>query len=87
LASFGAPCVALPEPDRAGRHGLLAEHGDQVGELAGFFPQRQPPAPGDHRDAGGVVAAVLQAAQSLDDHVQRLARTCVPHDAAHGIAG
>jgi hypothetical protein len=43
--------------------------------------------PVDNGDAGGVVAAVLQAAQSLDDDVERRAVADVAHDAAHGIQG
>ena len=42
------------------------------------------PGVADDRDAGGVVPAVLQPAQTLDDDVQRRARPDVTHDAAHG---
>ena len=38
----------------------------------------------DQRDAGGVVAAVLQPAQPLDHDVLRLLLADVPHDSAHG---
>ena len=38
---------------------------------------------GQHGHSGGVVPAVLQAAQSFQDHVYRRAMSCVPYDAAH----
>ena len=39
---------------------------------------------GHDRDAGGVVPAVLHAAQALDHHPARLAGTDVTDDSAHG---
>ncbi len=41
----------------------------------------------DDRDAGGVVAAVFQASQALDDHIQGGAGSDVSDDAAHGFQG
>ena len=38
----------------------------------------------DHRDPGGVVAAVLQPPQALDDDGHRVPRSDVADDAAHG---
>ena len=54
----------------------------QVGQLAGALV-RGDHAIGDQGDAGGVVAAVLQAPQALDDDVTGLLVADVPHDSAH----
>ncbi len=74
----------VPHPGRPGdrpRRDLLVQVLDPPGplgdlKLAGV---------GDDGDARGVVAAVLEAAQALDDDVETRPRTDVPDDAAHAV--
>ena len=61
---------------------VRSEQGLQVGELAGLLPDLQLTA-GDHRDAGRVVAAVLQPPQPLDHDLQGLLRPHIAHDSTH----
>ena len=54
----------------------------EVGQLAGLALDGQRPAVEDGHP-GAVVAAVLQAAQPVEHHLEGLLLTDVPHDAAH----
>ena len=63
--------------------GCLLDRLLEVGQLAGPLV-RDDRAAVDEGDPGGVVAAVLQAAQTLDHDVARLLVADVPHDSAHG---
>ncbi len=61
----------------------LGEGVDEVRQLAGpLVPDDD--ATVDQRDAGGVVAAVLQPAETVDHDVESLFAADVSHDAAHG---
>src|SRR5262249_28612115 len=62
--------------------GAVAQVADQVGDAAGPLADVQLAA-GQGGDAGGVVAAVLQPAQALDEKGFRLVTADVPNDAAH----
>ena len=87
LTSLGAPWVAqrvCPMPVVEGGQRLVGERLLEVGELAGALAPRDGRRRDDERDPGGVVAAVLQPAQALDDDVLSLLVPDVPHDAAHG---
>ena len=85
LRSFGAPWVAqrvwpmpvVPVIVRVGQFLV------QVLDPAGLLGDLQRAVGADDRDAGRVVAAVLQPAQPLDDDVQRRPGTDVTDDAAH----
>lgn len=55
----------------------------QVHQLPGPLGRGQR-AVGDDRHARGVVTAVFEPAQPLDDDVERWAMSCVSHDPAHG---
>ena len=66
---------------RAGER-LAGERVPQPLHPAGELPDRDPSAILDG-DAGGVVAAILEPAEALQQDRRRLARTDVPHDAAH----
>jgi hypothetical protein len=82
----GPPRVA----DRGGRRAqrLRVEHLDEVRELARLLGARQRAVPARERDAGGVVAPVLEASQPLEHDVERTAARIlaadVSHDSAHG---
>ena len=83
--SLGAPWVAqrvCPMPVVDGGSGLSSMRLLEVGQLAGPLV-RDDRAAVDEGDAGGVVAAVLQTAQALDDDVACLLVADVPHDSAH----
>jgi hypothetical protein len=71
--------------DADGRLGqrLVADRLLEVPELAGPLLGGQRPVCGQG-DAGGVVAAVLEATQALDDHTLGAPVTHVTHDPAHG---
>src|SRR5262245_53221369 len=69
----------VPAVDR-----LLRKHLLEVAELPGRAPDRQLTVPVDDRDTGGVVAAVLELAQSLDQDLDRLLGSDVSDDPAHG---
>ena len=91
LRSFGAPWVAhrvwpmpvVPAIVRVGE--FLVE----VLDPAGLLRDLQRAVAADDRDPGRVVAAVLQAAQALDDDVERRPGADVADDAAHdrGVYG
>ena len=63
--------------------GPVGDRRAQVGELAGLLLDEQVPTVVDERDARRVVAAVLEAGQSLDEDGTRLPGSRVAHDAAH----
>ncbi len=86
LASVGAPWVAqrvCPIPVVDGGSGSSASAFSRLASLPARLRHAMP-AVGDQGDPGGVVAAVLQPPQALDDDVLRLLVADVPHDAAHG---
>jgi hypothetical protein len=66
------------------RHGLVGEELVEIGELAGLL-RGDHPVTVDQRDAGGVVAAVLEASQAAHDHVESRAMAHVADDSAHGF--
>ena len=80
---------AVADADRAGGAvvrvvgGPLGQHLLQVGQLAGLLLGQQL-AVADDRDAGRVVAAVLQPPQSVEHDAERRARAGVTHDSTHG---
>ncbi len=79
----GGPVGGPPGVPDAGRgrwQRLVGEHLLEVGELARALAPRDR-AIGHQRDPGGVVSAVLEASQALDD--LRLLVADVPHDPAH----
>ena len=67
--------------------GRLGELALEVLHPAGAPPNRQVTVPVDHRDAGRVVTAVLQAAQPVDDDVERGLVPDVADDSAHSPSG
>src|SRR5215203_5950640 len=74
---------------RRRRQRTLLELPDQVGELPGLLRGHQPGAVGgDERHPGGVVPAVLQPAQALQDHLEGtvtgLLGPDVADDSTHG---
>src|SRR6185437_14573737 len=77
----GVPDAGMPGQVQLGQFGV------QVVDPAGLLGAAQPAVVGDHSHPGGVVAAVLQLAQALHDHVQRRTGTHVSNDAAHGHQG
>ena len=85
----------LAETEGAGRGPKLAdtegagdgaggEGGLEVAELAGSATEFEALGTAGDSDAGGIVAAVLQAAQALDDDGHGGIRTDVADDSAHG---
>ena len=85
LRSFGRPWVAQrvwARPIAAcGRP--VGDRRLEVGQLAGLLLDEQVAVVVDQRDAGRVVAAVLEALEALDEDGARLPRTRVADDAAH----
>src|SRR5262249_44489567 len=83
LAARGPARVA--EPELAAQL-LAAQLRVEVRELAHRAPDHQLAAV-PHRDARGVVAAVLEAAQAVDQHLLHASRaTDVADDSAHALA-
>ena len=64
----------------------VTQDGFEVGELAGSAADVEPGGVvlrACYRDAGGVIAAVLQAAQAFDDQGDDILRADVTNDSAH----
>ena len=88
LSSVGPPWVAqrvCPMPVVDGGSGCVGERLLEVGRACRPACAWRSRPSVDQGDAGGVVAAVLEPAQALDDHVDAPASVAdVAHDAAHG---
>ena len=87
FASLGRPCVAqrvCPMPVVPGER-ALRERRLEVRELADGADDLDAARP-CAREARGVVAAVLEAAQPLDEDGRALLRADVADDSAHGCA-
>ena len=69
--AVGGP-AGVPDAGRRRRQRVVRDRLLEVGELAGPLVARRSCPSVDQRDPGGVVAAVLQAPQPLDDDVLRL---------------
>jgi hypothetical protein len=69
--------------DAGGALRALRECPDQLGDVAGALVDDQP-AGSEHGHPGGVVAAVLQPAQPVDEHGDGVLLADVGDDAAHG---
>ena len=82
----GGPAVRGPagvaEPEAGCRQRVQVQFLLQVGELAGLLAAGQF-AVGDDGHAGRVVAAVLEAAQPLEDDLEGRLVTHIPNDSAH----
>ena len=82
------PAVGRParvrEADRRVRR-PVGDRGLEVGELARLLLDEQVALLVDERDPGGVVAAVLEPPEALDQDRARLAGTGVADDAAHAL--
>ena len=63
----------------------IQERGAQVGQLAGALLHEQLAGRGDQGDARGVVAAVLQAGQAVEQDGRRVTRSDVSDDATHAL--
>ena len=86
--SFGAPCVAQrvwPMPVRAVRDRGWLEVVEQHLQLAGALAGGHRAVRADHRDARGVVSAVLEALESAEQHLETLVAADVTHDSTHGL--
>ena len=84
-----APCVAQrvwPMPSVPASSWLL-EHLLELGQLAGLALDVERAVGAQDRDAGAVVAAVLDPAQAAEHDLERLLLADVAHDAAHGARG
>ena len=84
FSSVGRPCVAQrvwPMP-YSPSSGLPASDLLEVRQLAGAAPELDRSV-ADDRDAGRVVAAVLEPPQAVDEDRQHLLRADVADDAAH----
>ncbi len=75
----GVADAGVGEGQRVGR-----QLGVEVGQLAGLLG-RDDRAVEHERDAGGVVAAVLQPSQTTDDNLFGRALSDVPNNSAHGV--
>jgi hypothetical protein len=62
---------------------MFAEMASQIVDAAGSFADVKT-GPVESRKPGAVVAAILEAAQSLNQNRLRFARTGIANDAAHG---
>jgi hypothetical protein len=83
--TVGSPSgVAHPGGALQRRSPGRVEFGDQVSQRPSFAGHRQRAGRGEHRDTGGVVPAVLQPAQTMQDDVQSVSMSYVAHDSAHG---
>ena len=88
LRSVGPPWVAqrvcpmAVVPAAMPSAGALGQRLLQVGELAGLL-LGQDDAVVDDRDAGGVISAVLQPAQPVEDDTERRTTADVTHDPTH----
>src|SRR5262249_37718359 len=74
--------AAVPDTQRS-RSRVLAQVSGQVGDATGPLADVQP-ARGQRRHTGGVVAAVLQPAEPLEQNGFGRARTDITDDATHG---
>ena len=83
--AVGGP-AGVADAGGGGRQRAVGQRALEVGQLAGALRRRQL-AVGQQGDARGVVAAVLQPPQALDDHVEGRLVADVTHDAAHGCQG
>ncbi len=86
LRSVGAPWVAqrvCPMPVVEDGSGFSASAFSRLASLPAFLSLTSDPRV-DEGDPGGVVAAVLEPSQTLDDHALGLLLTDVPDDSAHG---
>ncbi len=85
----GAPCVAqrvceMPvKPARLRRVGLRGEIGDARGAHEALERRRAVAA--DDREPRRIVAAILEAADAVDQHRNHIARRDRADDTAHGV--
>ena len=85
LRSVGGPCVAQrvwPMASVPGRDGSVSSF-SRLASLPALRSTRSVPVVVEDGDAGAVVAAVLQAAQPVEDDLQAGLAPDVAHDAAH----
>ena len=80
-AAVGGP-TGVADAEAAG-DGALGDDGFEVAELAGGAAEFEAVARTGDGDAGGIVAAVFEAAQAFDDDGDRGLRTDVTDDSAH----
>ncbi len=78
---MGGP-ARVGEADRRRRRDV-EQRGPEVGQLAGALLDEHVALAGHQRDARGVVAAVLEAAQALEQDGTGVARADVAHDSTH----
>ena len=81
LAVRGPTCV--PDTQSGSLQRILTEQALQVGEFACLLSDMKT-AVGHNGNTSGVIAAVLQPAQALDDHLECLLLADIAHDPAHG---
>src|SRR4030095_534046 len=81
--AVGGP-ARVADAERAGQR-LLSQHALEHLDAAGGAPDVKR-ALVEHRDARGVVAAILEPLQSLDDDADRALVTDVADDSTHGVS-
>ena len=85
-AAVGGP-AGVPDAQFRGRNGVVRDFGFQVCNFAGLLAALDDAVVGN-RDTGGVVSAVFEAAQSLDNDIFRVALSgagaYVSNDSTHG---
>ena len=80
----GAPWVAhrvWPTPALP-RHAVRGQRGLEIGDLAGLAPAHDSGLV-ENRDAGRIVAAILETAQSVEENRNRLDAAKIADDPAH----
>ncbi len=82
-SAMGRPTRVGQADGRVGRS--VGDRRLQVGELAGLLLDEEIAGVVDERDAGRVVAAVLEPPQAFDEDRSRRSRTSVTNDAAHAV--
>jgi hypothetical protein len=80
-STVGGP-AGMAEAGGALRERRLGERLAKSLEFSGAALGRKLPV-GDHPDARGVIAAILQPPQPIHDDVESLARSDIPHNSAH----
>ena len=88
VAVGGPPCVAQrvwPMPVRPSLIGCAASSSVSLTSLPAFFAVAECAVVIDHRDAGGVVAAVFEPTKAADEHFEALVRADISNDSTHGL--
>jgi hypothetical protein len=77
--------AGVPDAGLAVGHRMRVEVVGEHGQLAGALAGGEAPVGADHGHPGGVVTAVLQSAQSAEEHLETAVVADVTHDSTHAV--